>query len=154
MANESVVDIDAMTPVIAVHAGSMGALEQALRNREADVLRLDGTTIVDKESLLAGVAADLAPAADAEDMRPRGWDGLNDLLWQVLAARPTDRVALIWTHADVLMERSLNDFLSGLNVFGDVSRAVRSTGNGFPRVMQFQVFVLGDAPSFPQLRGS
>ena len=151
MANESVVDIDAMTPVIAVHAGSQGALEQALRNRGADVLRLDGSTIVDKESLLAGVAADLAPAA-AEDLRPRGWDGLNDLLWQALAARPTDRVALIWRHADVLMERSLNDFLMGLNVFGDVARAVRSTGNGFPRVMQFQVFVLGDAPNFPRLR--
>jgi Barstar (barnase inhibitor) len=116
----------------------------------AQVLQLDGRTIVDKASLMARIPVDIDIP---EGGRPRNWDALSDMFRDSLAAKPAPRTVLLWRHAEVMMMRSLNDLLMALTVFGDVARAVSSTATGFPMAMQFRLILLGEGPMFPPFDG-
>jgi hypothetical protein len=132
----------------AFHIGSLSLLEQTLTSRNIDILYIDGRSITDKASLWARIVVDLK---GAETMQPQGWDGFNDVLWQGLAAHKADRVALIWTHAERMIEPSFNDFLVAMIVFADIIRAVQTTRHGFPQAMHLQLFLMGEGQMFPQL---
>ncbi len=130
------------------HLESLDFLEQELKIRDVDVLHLDGASVTDKASLVARVAVDLGAA---EGLQPVNWDGFADTFWQVLSARTADRVALVWTHAELMIEQSFNDFLVAITILADTARAVNTTRHGFSHPIQFQVFLMGEGTIFPRL---
>ena len=125
----------------------LAELEDVLRGYGFAVLTLHGKTVRDKATLLAQVETDLP---HIEGMRPGNWDALADWFWNLLRVLDGDRVALLWTDADQIVQGDLQDLLDALRVLGGVADAVRE-GGGLPRPTAVLIFLLGDARGFPSL---
>ena len=113
-----------------------------------ELLVLRGHGVRDKATFLDQVAADL-PRTDG--LQPHNWDAFADVLWNVLYDLPHDRVALLWTDADVIVGSDLQDFVDALLAITGVARSVMSGEGSFPRQMTFLTFVLGAAPGYQRL---
>jgi len=111
---------------------------------DVDVLRVDGTTIVDRSTLAAQFASDLGFSASSTP----SWDGLSDSIRSVLVPLTARRAVIVWTHADRLARNSLNDLLTAVIVFSDLARAVSTTATGFPRALRLEVVLLGEGEGF------
>jgi len=134
-------------PVTCVAQVDLAELEEVLRGFGFAVLTLNGKGVRDKATLLAQAEADLPPV---EGMRPGNWDALADYFWNGLLALGEERVALVWTDADQILQGNLQDLLDALRVLGGVADAVRE-GGGLPRPTTVLIFLLGAAPGFPSL---
>jgi len=117
----------------------------ALSDDGFHVLTLDGSAIFDKTSFMARIPVDIQ---SPDGLTPRNWDGFSDILYQVVAKRPGTTTVLVWRHAEVMLERSFNEFLMALTVFCDVARSVSTTISGSSTPTRFRVVLLGDGPMF------
>jgi hypothetical protein len=120
-----------------------GMLEVSLRDADVDVLRIDGSDIVDRQTIMDRFATDLDLA---EGERPSGWDGLADRLRGVLTRLHAPHAVLVWTHVEQLARRSAEDLVMAVVVLSDLTRDVAAPG--FPRTLRFSVVLLGDDPAF------
>jgi Barstar (barnase inhibitor) len=110
------------------------------------VLRLDGADVHDKESLLRQAERDLP---FPPDLPPRGWDGFADGLWNGLAGLEATEVAIVWTHADRMLESGLEDLLVAARLLASLSAQVGTTERGFPRELVLRTFLAGAGANFP-----
>lgn len=124
------------------------AVRALLAERGFATLELRGEMVRDKAELLDQFAAGLPGVGD---LRPHNWDALADVLWNVLYDLDEERVALVWTGAQTLVESDLQDLLDAVRVVSDVARSVGSASGGFPRQTTFVLVMLGDGPQFRRL---
>lgn len=110
-------------------------------------ITLYGARVHDKESFLGQAAIDLP----CGDLQPHNWDALADVGWNVLYDLQADRVALVWTDAQNMVNGDLQDFLDAVRVLTDVSRSVLQGSGGFPRRTAFLLFLVGEGPQFRSL---
>jgi hypothetical protein len=142
-------DEPAFAPVTCVAQVDLAQLEEALAGYGFAVIGLDGKLVRDKATLLAQAEADLPPV---EGMRPGNWDALADYLGNGLAELGEERVALVWTDADQIVQGDLQDLLDGLRVLTGVADAVRA-GEGLPHPIDLMIFLVGDGPGFRRFAG-
>ncbi len=139
--------IEGLPTTSAFHIDSLADLEQQFEARGVAVLRLDGSEVADRASMLRRFAIDV-DLDQAEVSPPQSWNALNDVMWSVLAAQHNSWVALVWTHVEVIMQQSLNDLLTTIAVFTAVADSAQSKSVGAGPI-KFQLFLLGDGTMFP-----
>jgi hypothetical protein len=133
-------------PVSCFHQSSLTQLQQALERAGYRVLRLEGAEATDKESFLAQVERDLPMP---EGLDPGNWDAFADCLWGGLRELDDGRVAVVWTHAEVLLEHNLQTLLKAVGILTDTVRSVSTTEYGFSHDMLLRIVLIGDGPMFP-----
>lgn len=133
-------------PLTCVNQASWAALDEALGRWGHRVFFLSGDQVTDKQSLLAQVERDLPMPAG---LHPHNWDALADCLWGGLAEVSSERVAIVWTHAQTLLEADLQTFLTAVGIFTSLARQVLTTEHGFPHIMELNVFLIGTGSNFP-----
>lgn len=76
-----------------------------------------------------------------------GWDGFADRMWSALLPDDdeSDRVALVWEHADVLVAGELRAFLAAFDTLTTIGR------QAYEQQIQVLTFYLGEGRSFPPL---
>lgn len=116
-----------------------GALIEALEASRYTVLRLDGSQVHSKESLLRQLADDF-PGPD--DISTGNWDAAADWLWQLFSKIDDDQIAIVWSDAHVLLEASLETLLTGVTMITEVAAMQ------FSRPKHIIVCLVGDGEMF------
>jgi hypothetical protein len=128
-----------------VNQSALEEVDATLRTWGMRVFYLNGEGIIDKGTLLAQVERDLPMSAG---LRPHNWDALVDCLQGGLNGLTDERVAIVWTHADRLLESDLQDFLIAIRSLTDVARHVYAGGAAFPHEMALYIFLVGASSNF------
>ena len=114
-----------------------GALLDELEAAGFDVLTLDGSGASDAAGLFAAASEQLFHGEPAPN-----WDSFADVLINVVVGVEHDKIALVWTHADKLLEGRLVDLLTAADVLAGTARTsaeIRPT---------FVTFFVGDGDAF------
>jgi len=130
-----------------INQTALKELDTALQAWGFRVFTLHGDNITDKATFLAQVEKDLPLSAG---LQPHNWDALVDCLWGGLKELADPHVAIVWTHAQRLLDSDLQDFLIAVDSLTDVGRDVYS-GVGFAHEMSLYIFVVGEGSNFRPL---
>ncbi|PYS30269.1 MAG: hypothetical protein DMF75_16190, partial [Acidobacteria bacterium] len=76
------------------------------------------------------------------------WDALTDSLWGGLAELGKERVALIWTNAQRMLEHGLQDLLIANGCFEHIASTMATTKYGISRPIMLVVFLVGEGNNF------
>jgi Barstar (barnase inhibitor) len=128
-----------------VNQAALEALNTALVAWGFRVFYLRGESITDKKTLLAQVERDLPMSAG---LRPHNWDAFVDCLRGGLSGLVDERVAIVWTHAHLMLSSDLQDFLIAIRSVTDVARHANTGGAGFSHEMALHIFLVGMGSSF------
>jgi hypothetical protein len=105
-------------------------LEGFLKASGFRLLYLDGTHVTDRDSFLEQAAKSLPQPDDL--VAVHSWDAFEDSLANGLAAATDDRAAIIWTHAEKMLEGGLSDLVIITNILMDVARSFSIPRPGLP----------------------
>jgi hypothetical protein len=119
-----------------------------------DALLASGAHVIDIElETAADKAAFMERASDGlgldEEVRARGWDGLQDRFWEALSVTEAHTVVVVLRNADQLVNSALGVLLDALDILGDLRRATEQSDT-FPRARALRVVVTGTGASFPK----
>jgi hypothetical protein len=79
------------------------------------------------------------------------YDAFTDSLWGGLSELEVSNVAIIWNHADRMLNGNLNDLLKILQCFDQVKREIGCLDYGIPKPMRLLVFLMGNGINFSRL---
>ncbi len=136
--------------VTCVHTDSASTLDEALNAAEYDIVTLRGESIGDTASLFGQIGRDLPGDTDPPT---HNWDALADWIWQFMAARGSNRIALVWRDAHVLLNSSLPALFKTVQIVSDVSREAEAGEGGFPFPVRIVLCLVGDGDGFPPFTG-
>lgn len=124
-------------------------LNDFLASHQYHVFILDGAEVTDEASFFAKVGEQLPQ--DPTLGRCPNWDAFIDSVWGGLASLPEDRVALVWTHAERMLEQGLPDLLEAASCFESLAGRLKSrvTDEGCFRPVVLNVFLVGTGDNFP-----
>lgn len=109
--------------VVCISSLSVHNAELSLRSRNFALYTLESEGIVDKHSLLKGIARSLRiPIAQNSSLT--SWDAASDLAWQALMERTESRVAILWREAHNVIDCNLQIFLDAIQFFCELAEAV------------------------------
>jgi hypothetical protein len=122
-----------------VSSSDIGALTDSLNSWAYTVLRLDGSSIHDRDSLLAQVVRDLPSFSEC---RPHNWSSFEDCLSHMVFQLERPKIALVWTSAQRMVQEGLADFVMTVDIMATTTRLVYDD-------ILFVVFLVGDGANFP-----
>lgn len=91
---------------------------------------LHGNIIHDQVSFFNAVRTTLP--LDPPLTGTRSWDALSDSLWEGLQTHAAQRIAILWSNAEVMANSALSDFEIALSVLTDIANSLadpESTSN-------------------------
>lgn len=122
-------------------------LDASLREWGWTAWRLDGSRVVDAQSLWARSGIDLP---DPFPVRPLvGFDAYADALRAAAATSPADDVALVWTQAHQMLEGGLGDLLTAVSVLRRASQQLAALDPAAGGPTALYTFLVGEGPNFP-----
>lgn len=126
-------------------------LNDFLTSNEYRVFILDGAEVTDQASFFAKVCEQLPQ--DPELGGYPKWDALVDSVWGGLATLQEERIALVWTHTDRMLEHGLPVLLQAISCFEQLADQLKSreTDEGCSHPAVLQVFLIGGDDNFPML---
>lgn len=129
-----------------VNQANFDKLMSDLHEHGYRIVVLNGATVQDKLSFLRQAGTDLPQPAEliAKD----NWDAFSDSLWCGLYEFPDTKVAIVWTHAQNMVNGNLEDFLVAVSSLADVGIEVANTEHGFPHPMSLVIFLVGEGVNF------
>jgi len=124
-----------------VAQGDVDALRAELTADGYALRNLDGAGLGDA----AGLWARAGEAFGFSDVA--GWDSFSDRMWNAVMPNDDegDKVALVWEHADALVQASLGTFLEAFDVLVTMVRSA------YEQETDVTVCFLGDGPGFARL---
>jgi Barstar (barnase inhibitor) len=137
--------LESLDDVSCLNQSDLGSVRAALEEAGWRTLVLDGANVVDKASLLEQVNAELPLP---EGLRAHNWDAFADVLWGMLAGIAEDRVALVWTDADVLAGSDLQTLITASIILSNTVDDVIGTEHGFPHAMIFRTLLFGNGDMY------
>jgi hypothetical protein len=114
------------------------------------IFELPGERVVTLEAFFS-VAACVLPADPPLSGRPN-IDAFLDSIWEGISCLHAETIALLWSNADVLMERSFQDVLIVVDLFHDIARSLRNNRAGGIPNLQFYVLLFGKGVQFPRIK--
>lgn len=129
-----------------VNSSSLQSLDRFLRESGFTVFELNGKQVEDAQSFFAE-SIKILP----QDPQLNGninWDAFTDSLWGGLANLGQDRVAIIWTNADRMLEHGLQDLLVASGCFEHIASTMATTKYGLARPVQLLVVLVGEGNNF------
>ncbi|MBP0723837.1 barstar family protein [Bacillus sp. RG28] len=79
------------------------------------------------------------------------YDAFNDSLWGGLSEISSEKVALIWTDFNKLLDEGFNDFLQISECIYKIAEDLTHTEYGIDHEVKFKVFLLGEGKNFPTI---
>jgi hypothetical protein len=131
-----------------VHADSLEELRRRLDDGGFSVHELDGREVTDEVTFLAAAGRSWPVE---EGLTTRSADAFLDAVAGGVVASGADRVAFIWTHAEVLEREDLQTFVDLATLLLDTSRRVYALGGRDGREVGLHSFLVGDGPNFRRL---
>jgi hypothetical protein len=104
-----------LEPLTCVRWSDRDALLTAIHGWGIEPLVLDGAGVTSGAALWKAVGEQLPMP---EGLLPKSWDGLKDILFEVLSS--AEQVALVWDHAEALVTGDLQDFIAASEILSDV----------------------------------
>ncbi|MBW3602598.1 MAG: barstar family protein [Actinobacteria bacterium] len=120
-----------------VAQGRLDELLTVLADAGFAIIELDGADVRDEASLLEQISAQVL---DGEEVG--NWDSLADVLRAHVWLLDDDRIALVWTHADRMLDGYLADLIVAADVLAGISRQL------FADHRTFVTFLVGSGPNF------
>lgn len=118
-------------------------LEASLRDWEWTVWRLDGSDVIDGETLFQRATTDLPSPFPGRDTT--GFDSFADSLWEAAVTSRAEDIAVVWTDAQQMLRGGLGDLLVAVSILRRLSqRLAESTAP-----TGFSTFLVGSGPNFP-----
>lgn len=138
--------------VVLVNDQDTAELLAALEAQGYVILLLDGSAARGKDSLLDAFDRDVP----VPGLKSAGsWDAFADCVWQrVMEGEAGEAAALVWTHADRMLDHGLEDLLAAVTTLTRVSKQVESAAEREPESgapAAFRTFLVGAGPNFPPL---
>ena len=129
-----------------VDAAELDALLGHLSSEGNRVFLFDGSAVHDKESLFAQAPTGLP---FPPGVTVRSWSGFEDYLWQGVVTAGAPQVAVVWVHAEQMLEGGLAVLLEALDVFSSVARlAADAEIASLPEPIELAVYLIGSGPNF------
>ncbi len=97
------------------------------------------------------VAAEALPADPPLSGKPN-LEAFLDSVWEGISCLQAERIALLWSNADVLMERSFQEVLIIVDSLHDIARSLRNNKAGGIPNLQFYVLLFGKGSHFPKIK--
>jgi hypothetical protein len=135
------------------HCVSKQSLPQLLSEMERhryEIIYLDGGLITDELTLFQ-TFRDAIPSEYWFPGGNRTWDGFSDSLNDVLLYHAGDRIALIWTSAEKMLEGKIPLLLYAAQVIDQVVASIQRAEPTWGRALWLRIFLVGEGPNFPQL---
>jgi hypothetical protein len=125
--------------LVALH--DLGALREELGRGGYALREFSTTQAADPQGLFDEISPQLGFRT------PHNWSAFSDLLPNALLPDDDegDRVAVLWAHADHLVQTSLGTFLTAVDVLVGLAR------QAYEQELHMILFLLGDGPNFPPL---
>jgi hypothetical protein len=133
-----------------VNKQSLPQLLLELERHRYDLVYLDGSLITDQFTLFQTIRA----AIPSEYWFPGGnrkWDSFNSSLDDVLLHHSGDRIAVIWTSAEKMLEGKLPLLLYAAQVIDREAAWIRRAEPPWGRNLWLRVFLVGEGPNFPHM---
>src|SRR5215813_5668018 len=133
-----------------INQESLEHLRHYLEENHYHILELNGDTIKDKKSFFVEAIKKLPqdPPLHSPPIGQGNWDAFIDSSIGGLANLETEKVALIWTSVENMLESGLPDLIEAINCFRDACHEVTNALYGFPRKMTLLTFLVGKGNNF------
>lgn len=80
-------------------------------------------------------------------------DAFIDSLWGGLDNLGADRVAILWTHVNNMLEYGFSDLIKIIDCFESLAVQLATAKFGLSKPIALQIFLIGSGDNFPELRG-
>jgi hypothetical protein len=138
--------------ITCVSAESLPALRNVLSSHTFRCYDVDGSSIIDKNSLLAAFSAAFALGRLGEVSGLSSWDALSDLLWQHFMEQEDAHAAVIWLSADRMLRGQLQLLVDAITVFIELTNVLAAGSGDDPSTRILLRWVLiGEGDNFPRL---
>lgn len=77
------------------------------------------------------------------------YTAFNDSFWGGLSEIPSEKVALIWTNFNKMLDKSLNDFLQISQCMHEIAENLTHLEYGIDHKVDLKVFLIGEGANFP-----
>lgn len=139
--------------VSCIAADSLPYLRTELVSREFRSYELDGSNILDKGSLVSEISHTFSLDRSHQLMGHHAWDALSDLLWQHFMEQKDRHVALIWRHAEKMLDGQLQLLLDAITVFLELIAILeREEFTESTHPILFRLLLVGIGNNFPKLQ--
>ncbi len=126
-----------------VSQSDLDNLLDTLQQRGYRVVFLDGSSVISKASLFTQVEKDFPLPEDYK--RVHNWASFEDDLWNMVFSFEEDRIALVWSHVERMLDGGLEDFVMAADVLTGLSRLV------YEKEIDLSIFFVGEGPNFQRL---
>jgi hypothetical protein len=126
---------------------SQADLDQLLAKFEGTnyrVVVLNGEAVTSQASLFAQAEKDLPLTEDYNQVH--NWASFEDCLWNMLFSFDEERIVIVWSHVERMLEGGLEVFMTAADVLTGLARRL------YEKQIDLSVFFVGTGPNFPRLQ--
>jgi hypothetical protein len=145
----AVLNFDRLRRVSCVALDSLADLQSRLAGQGYRIFVLDGRDIKDTASFFAN-SAKVLPQDPPLGPAPN-WDSWLDSVWGGLDALGAERVALLWTDVNSMLDGGLPDLLVAVECLLDLTERLSNPEMRITDSVSLRVFLLGNGRNFPRL---
>ena len=130
-----------------VNQSELFEVKSHLTQHGFSIFEVDGSTITDARAFYE-TARTVLPA-DPPFGPMVSWDGFVDSFFGGLHELKEPKVAVVWTHVEMMLRGNLRDLMDITNCINDVAVQVISPRSGISVPVTLQLFLLGEGENFP-----
>jgi hypothetical protein len=79
-------------------------------------------------------------------------DAFVDSVWECFQQLGVARIAVLWKHADKMLNGGLQDLIIICDLFQEIARTLTTTCEGRTSPVIFHLILFGNGPNFPRIR--
>ena len=128
----------------------LNELKEELRQNEYYIYELNGKDITDARSLFAEIKKTLPQ--DPPLSGKVNWDAFLDSIWGGLDELGKEKVAIVWTNVENMLESSLPDLVTAIELFRDLALSVSNPDTRISVPVSLTIFLVGDGNNFSSNR--
>ncbi|CRK84587.1 barstar family protein [Neobacillus massiliamazoniensis] len=128
---------------------SVNKLIEILNVEKFYIIRLNGSNILDEITFFKGIVSQKIPL-DPPLSGNVNYDSFTDSLWGGIEGLHSEKVAIIWSNFNKMLDKGLNDFLKISECICNIAEELIPE-NGAEYDVDLKIFLLGEGDNFPIL---
>jgi len=131
---------------------SESKLIEILKGENYHIINLNGKNIYDEITFFKEIVNQSLPLDPPLSLSGNvNYDAFNDSLWGGLSEISSEKVALIWTDFNKMLDKGFNDFLQISDCIYTIAENLTHTEYGIDHEVELKVFLLGEGKNFPTI---
>lgn len=135
----------------AINKLSESKLIEILNDENFYIIKLNGQEVYNEVTFFKEIVNQSIPL-DPPLSGKVHYDAFNDSLWGGLSEIPSEKVALIWTEFDKMLDKGLNDFLQISQCIYKIAEDLTHIEYGIDHRVDLKVFLIGEGTNFPVIQ--